>query len=53
MKFSSINVYDPLGNRVMGTYNAGSIDLSRFPAGVYIFSVQDQNKTIKGKLIKN
>jgi hypothetical protein len=53
MKFSSINIYDPLGNRVIGTYNAGSIDLSRFPAGVYIFSVQDQNKTIKGKLIKN
>ena len=48
-----INIYDPKGVKVAEASNTSSIDLSYLPKGVYIFSAQQENDTIKGKLIKN
>ena len=51
--FTRINVYDPQGKRIAGVSNTSQVNLSGFPAGVYIFSAQKENEIIKGKLIKN
>lgn len=48
-----INVYDPEGKKIVDVSNTSSINLSKLPAGVYIFSAQKENDIIKGKLIKN
>jgi hypothetical protein len=50
---NSINIFDPQGKKVAYASKASNINLSDLPAGVYIFSAQQENDIIKGKLIKN
>ncbi|HUS00354.1 MAG TPA: T9SS type A sorting domain-containing protein [Chitinophagaceae bacterium] len=53
LQLNRINIYNPQGEKVADVSNTSSIDLSRLPSGVYIFSAQKENDIIKGKLIKN
>ena len=50
--FSSLYVYDLQGSRVAALYNTGSIDMSRFSAGMYLYSAQWQGTTLRGKLVR-
>ncbi|MGI8583773.1 MAG: T9SS type A sorting domain-containing protein [Chitinophagaceae bacterium] len=53
LMLNSINIFDPQGKKVAYASKASNINLSDLPAGVYIFSAQQENDIIKGKLIKN
>ncbi|MDQ6757568.1 MAG: T9SS type A sorting domain-containing protein [Bacteroidota bacterium] len=50
---NNINVFDLQGKKIAEATNAGSINLSAFPSGIYFYSAQKENEIIKGKLIKN
>jgi hypothetical protein len=50
-----VSILDPLGNLVISANQAlpGRLSLSSVPAGVYFYSVVDNNKTIGfGKFLK-
>jgi hypothetical protein len=51
--FNKINIYNSQGKQVTESGNAGSIDLSVLPAGIYFYSGEKENEIIRGKLIKN
>jgi hypothetical protein len=48
-----INVFNSQGKKILDLSNASSINLSAMPAGVYIYSAENGNDIVKGKLIKN
>ena len=47
-----INIYDPQGKKIIDVVNSSSINLSSLPAGIYLYSAQNDNEIVKGKLIK-
>ena len=51
--FNKINIYNAQGKKVTETANVSNIDLSTLPAGIYFYTGQKENETIKGKLIKH
>ncbi len=51
--FEKINVYNAMGKMVGSALNAGSINLSALPKGIYFYTGINQTESVKGKLIKN
>ena len=51
--FDKINIYNPQGKLIAIAENTSRINLSGLPAGIYFFSVSNENVITKGKLIKN